>query len=134
MVEKESDGFLIGLWKVINFCWSSALSLIWVLIYAFLILGATSSIILLIKLFPEQAIKLFTNPLLLLWLKIVVVLLNILFGLIVGLAILYILIKYIGMPFVQRSKERNLQRREQFKKEVINEIIKGVKNARRKRA
>jgi hypothetical protein len=129
--EEIEDRLIEPIVKTLNTLWSIASILMWVFIYAFIILGSTASILLLIKLYPNVALSLFTNPYLTLWFKIMFVLFRLSFGAIIVLAVILLLLKGF-IPFIKKQKERNEIRKEQFRKELIEQIIKGVKNARRK--
>jgi hypothetical protein len=58
MIKKHDEG-LEYISKLFNTCWQFIIGCIWAIIIGFLIVGAGSSILLLIKLYPSQALIVF---------------------------------------------------------------------------
>lgn len=101
-------------------------------LYILLGAGAISSIILLIKLYPTTFIQIFGNPFVLAYLKILMILFNVVLTLIIWFITAFILIK-IFKPYLKYKREENKRRRTIFKKELKEEIKKEMKNARGRR-
>lgn len=121
MEEEKQEGFLSDIRKVKNAFFNGVVTFVWVIIYTFIVGGSAAAIILLIKLYPEQAQILLMS--IRLPVKIIMSLLFICLEAWIVTSIVYWVIR-VRYPIMQQKRK---ERRELFKTELKKEILKEVK-------
>ena len=124
-----NNKFLETIKSFINFSFQGISILCWLIVYSLLGIGATSSIILLGRLYPKDASILFSFAFGLsqILLKITYVLFTLLVG---GLAA-YLLIKFVTIPIIKDTKRINLERKEKFREELKKLIKEAIKEKKK---
>lgn len=130
MVEEEFNKLLCWIKKIGVSSFNLVSYICWIFIYIILIIGALSSIILVISKYPEFALKIL--PRILIIFQILSFFAVIFLAVAFWAFIYYVIIKKWGIPYLIRKREINLKKREEFKKELVESIIKEVGYGRRR--
>lgn len=123
MLEQEHDNFVSGLKKISSLLWSVCITLMWAIILSIFMVGSASAIVLLIKLYPDISLKLFSH--LYIVYAVIFKILWMCFIVAIGFLIAYLILRKRKFP-TDKMKER----REIFKKELIKEIKGDIRNGR----
>lgn len=121
-MKQEHKFKLESLKEIISFLFNCAVSLVKVIGYIFLLLGALSAVLILYLSCPEIAMKIMPPFMIILSVILRVIISIIIIG--IFLAAFYFMAKYFIIPFAKRQKELNEERRNKFKEEIIEGIRK----------